>query len=141
MSTPFVKGLRKLSEKLLGTWAEGGDLPKRYAQLAATHAKGSPNPEWEAFAVRLAESAWKDAYTRGVQYAERLVEYKVAKNDPDAMAALIEASENWEVPGFEAQDVPPGLPLEPARPGDVEALNQAALDYARSRMGTGPRRG
>jgi hypothetical protein len=66
--------LIRLLEKMLGRFKEGPPPPPRYAQSAqlfGVYHRGASAYEWRAFAVTLAENAYRDGFMRGYQWKER----------------------------------------------------------------------
>ncbi len=63
-----------LLERLLGRFKEGPPVPPRYAQSAqlfGVYNRGASAYEWRAFAVTLAQNAYRDGFMRGYQWRER----------------------------------------------------------------------
>lgn len=91
--TPFVRWLRKLREKTLGTFFEGPEPPKRLRDLAIMFAETHPNATreaWVEFAGNHAEEAYKLGYVRGIEYTERAPEIWEPDISPEAMADAID---------------------------------------------------
>ena len=67
--------VRNLLERLLSKYHEGYDPPPRVGEevriFRALHPDATID-EWAAYAERHAESAWRDAYVRGWEHAERV---------------------------------------------------------------------
>ena len=72
--TRLTRLIRKLLERLLGVWHEGPEPPVRLREQVRLFRHMYPNAtpaEWEKYAVRLAESSWRDAFIRGFEWNER----------------------------------------------------------------------
>lgn len=76
------------AEKSLGVYREADEPPERLREQAADWGNQHPRAtrrEWFEFAVGLAEQAWRSAYIRGVEWAERDAE-KPGAEGPDEVA-------------------------------------------------------
>lgn len=73
--TRLGRFVHRLLERLLDRWREGPDAPRRIREEALLYRHHYPNAthaEWERFAVRLAENAYRDAFVRGFEWNERV---------------------------------------------------------------------
>jgi hypothetical protein len=72
--TPFLKLLRKSTEKLFGTFYDGPTPPKRLeqevVQFMAMYPKAT-RTDWGNFAAVLAANSYESGYSRGYEWAER----------------------------------------------------------------------
>jgi hypothetical protein len=88
--TPFMRLLKKIWERHLGTWEEGPEPPQRIRNLAEIFARTNPHAtvqEWLDFTVAHAEGAYKEGYVRGFERTERL---GPDWGDPDEAAKMLE---------------------------------------------------
>jgi hypothetical protein len=72
--TILGRAVRRLLERLLGRWHEGPRPPRRYQDAARAYRLMRPYAQaeqWEAFAVALAERAYREGWMRGFEWAER----------------------------------------------------------------------
>lgn len=140
--TPLVKVLKRASEKLLGKWSEGPELPRRYEQIVEAFARTTTSTDrWQGFALDLARCAWRDAYERGATYAERLDEHGPELRDPDVVAALLR--DEWEMPEFDPGEglvVPEAneLPIELPRGESDAVMESMQRSYVASQIARGP---
>jgi len=79
--------IRDLLDRILGRFHEGPEPPPRLAEevrLFRVLASSRPTEEeWEAFAVRLTERAYRDGFVRGVHWLER--SWPGPEIDPDRL--------------------------------------------------------
>lgn len=77
-------------ERHLDRWREGPEPPLRVAQevrlFRALH-PGATADEWEQYATRHAESAYRQGYIRGFEYNERF--WPGPADDPELLAAAM----------------------------------------------------
>jgi hypothetical protein len=140
--TPFLKSLKRIVEKHLGTWEEGPEPPPRLRKLVEAFASTSPRAtvaEWVDFAARHADSAYQQGYARGFERTERLGPDWEEPNAAVAFAEKVLEQEAWNVPAYEPSTVVPldDVPRENAARA-VEALTNAYAEQAGQRRG--PRR-
>lgn len=72
--TPFLKLIKKTTEKILGKWEEGPEPPKRLREYVTVFANRYPNAtraEWLEAAASLAEEAYRNGFQRGYEHSER----------------------------------------------------------------------
>ena len=76
---------RDLLERLLGRYREGPEPPPRIAEEARffrSLAREAPTEEeWEAFAAGLADRAYRDGFTRGIEWLERSWDLRPADHE------------------------------------------------------------
>jgi hypothetical protein len=104
--TPFVKLLKKIWERHIGTFAEGPDPPSRIRNLAEIFARTNPHAtvqEWLDFTVAHAEGAYREGYVRGFERTERM---GPEWGDPDEAAKLLEQVGD-ELPPLDGSHVVP----------------------------------
>lgn len=129
--TPLLKFARSALEKAFGTFYEGTEPPARLFEPITAFRKHYPkatSDEWEVFAKKLVEAAYRDGWVRGHEYGER---------DPDRYTELPPELEEAE---REAAGTPPVLPdlspadpleevepepLEPEKPKPAENIHEA----------------
>lgn len=96
--TPLGKLIRRTTERALGRYYEGPEPPKRLRQVAeefvATHPKATRS-EWLEMAVSLAEAAYKEAYDRGLGWADRDLDRRDPVDDPEALAEIEAHDWDW----------------------------------------------
>jgi hypothetical protein len=75
--TPLRRWVVRLLERALDRYSEGPNLPARFVSVAEQYRwtvatnRGAETSDWEAFAIGLAASAYRDGYVRGFEAAER----------------------------------------------------------------------
>lgn len=132
--TPAARFFRNLLERLLGKYHEGPEPPVRLAEearLFAVSFPGASSEEWERFASALAAKAYREAWTRGFEWAERDLDAK-PKDDPDVLAE--ELRHAWTIGGHDArvdEMLALGDPFDPLR--GVPEENKAAFLNAMGR--------
>lgn len=87
--TPLVRWLQRTTEKLLGTWREGPEPPKRLDDLVIVFARMHPHAtrrQWVEVAQALAREAYRTGFVRGYEHAERDPE----EPDVEAYAAAMQ---------------------------------------------------
>lgn len=92
--TPFARFLRKVAQKVRGTFYEGPEPPARLAHLVKAFAgsrRRATRGQWIAFAKNLAEEAYRSGWTRGYEWAEREEQDPA---DPDFIAE--HEAHGWE---------------------------------------------
>ncbi len=139
--TPLMKFIRNTKEKLLGSYEEGPEPPKRLQQTAELFARTNPKAtvaQWLEFASELAGTSYQQGYVRGFERGERL---GPDWQDPDEMAALLEHLEDAKLtglPAFDPDAVVPvnGMPQEAAAKTAVEMAGY--LERQGARRGPAP---
>ncbi len=96
--TPFLKFIKRTTEKLFGKWDEdvGPEPPKRLREYATTFANRHPNAtraEWLEAMSSLAEEAYRTAFQRGYEHSERAA-YPPAFS-PDQLADQLDPGWKW----------------------------------------------
>lgn len=85
--TPLQRFLRNLVERVRKRYYEGPEPPPRLAQevrvFAALHPQATAE-EWKDFAALHASIAYRDGFTRGLEWAERL--WPGPAEDPEVVA-------------------------------------------------------
>lgn len=85
--TPFQRFLRNLVERVRKRYYEGPEPPPRLAQevrvFAALHPQATAD-EWREFAALHASIAYRDGFTRGLEWNERL--WPGPDEDPEVVA-------------------------------------------------------
>lgn len=85
--TPFQRFCRKLYERLRDRYYEGPDPPPRLHDEVRVFAALNPQAtasEWKDFAARHADVAYRDGFTRGLEWNERL--WPGPAEDPEVVA-------------------------------------------------------
>lgn len=116
---PLKRAFRNLVERARKTFYEGPELPDRFLLLVAEFARRNPRAtrrEWTEMAVRLAGEAYRSAYVRGYEWAERDLDRRDPVEDPEAAAER-------EGHGWEWRDGSYGPP-----PHDLEPDEDAFAD-------------
>jgi hypothetical protein len=70
--------VKRMAERLLGTWREGPEPPARLRDLVLLFATDHPyatRRDWVDFTIRTVDECYRSGYIRGIERAER---------DPDA---------------------------------------------------------
>ncbi len=92
--TKLQKLLRDWFDRWRGRYYEGPEPPPRIDQevrlFAATHREATVE-EWKAFATRIAQNTYRDGFTRGIEWNERL--WPGPADDPEVLAEA--ARHNW----------------------------------------------
>lgn len=91
--TALGRFARRQLERLLDRWREGPEPPVRLRERVRLFRHARPYAtaaEWEAFAVKLAGDAWRDAFARGFEWQERC--WPDPSPDPAEVAAENERS-------------------------------------------------
>lgn len=149
--TILGRAVRKLAEKVAGTFREGPNPPDRLRRAAEEFAAAHPKAtrrQWLVFASAHAASSYRSGYLRGYEWAER--EPGPTSDDVERAAALLADEEHGR------EWVPFEGPTEAAMlldaPVEEDALAHAGSDFSslerrlrdayweRERKGVGPRR-
>lgn len=119
--TPLQRFLRDTFDRLRKRYYEGPEAPPRLEQevrlFAATHRDATVD-DWKEFATRMAQNAYRDGFTRGLEWAHRL--WPGPEHDPEVIAEA--AAHNWSLPEER-------LRLLEQQPSPVEGIG--AADAAR----------
>jgi hypothetical protein len=109
----LASSARRAAERVLGRTYDGASPPPRLVDevmaFSALHPGASP-AEWEEFALGIAAGAWRDGFSYGVEWRER-----IGEPAPFDEAALTEEERRlrlWTAPGLRVEgdplaDVPP----------------------------------
>lgn len=110
-------GLRRLArraaEKVLGRAYDGASPPPRLADEVLAFSALHPDAtrgEWADFALGIAAGAWRDGFTYGVEWRERIGE--PVPFDEEALSEEERRNRQWTAPGIRVEgdplaDVPP----------------------------------
>jgi hypothetical protein len=94
--TPAMRFFKRIAEKWFGTWNEGPEPPDRLMNMVFVFALEHPHAtrgDWIRFSIEHAAEAYRSAYTRGVEYAERTpVE---PGTPPDKIADAVDPNWRW----------------------------------------------
>lgn len=95
--TILARWARDLLERLLGRFREGPDTPRRLLEeprlFRALSPEAPTEEEWEAFAKRLIDFAYRQGYVRGFHWAER--SWDGPEKDPGELLAELSADPAW----------------------------------------------
>jgi hypothetical protein len=93
--TPVGRIFRNFLERLLGRFHEGPRLPARFLETAEDFRTrfAATEKDWAAFAVGLAQAAYRDGYVRGFECSERWEKPWARTPTPDQIADAEE--EDW----------------------------------------------
>jgi hypothetical protein len=109
--TPFARLLKRLAERLLGTFDEGPEPPARLREMVLMFANDNPQAtrlEWVEFAAHLAGEAHRSGFVRGWEMDVRTAEKPWHGEPPELMADLLDPGWPW-APAvlLSPDDVPP----------------------------------
>lgn len=112
--TPLMKFIRNTKEKLLGSYEEGPEPPKRLQQTAELFARTNPKAtvaQWCEFATDSANTSYQQGYVRGFERTERM---GPDWEDPDAAAALLDWLDQQSLTGQASFDAGAVVPIQGA---------------------------
>lgn len=127
LSMWFKRWLRNWAEKLSNSFYEDINPPPIFAYSAEVYGrKERTQEEWQAFAVSVAEQAYRTGYVRGVEYTERSDWWR-SDIPPEAAAEMQDKS--WmERPVGADMDIAPEIEVEPTNENDVDlAIKRSAV--------------
>ncbi len=122
--------VRDLLQRLFGSYYEGPDVPPRLGAdvrwFRALYPHASPD-DWQTYVQRALANAYRDGFTRGLEWNERL--WPGPSVDPDELARELKAH-NWmpREPG-EVQIV------KPPEPGELSAEQEHRLRHQLAHAG------
>ncbi len=127
--TPFLKLLKRASDRLFGEWDEdkGPEPPGRLREYAVAFANRHPNAtraEWLEAASQMAEEAYRGGFRAGYEHQER--EAYPPAFSPDQLAEQIDPDWRWSP----EVDLENPLGLVPDQPVPEAKLTAAFLEKA-----------
>ena len=128
--TPLQRFLRNVVDRIRKRYYEGPEAPVRLGQevrLFVLHHPDATIEEWKAFAKRLAENSYRDGFTRGLEWNERL--WPGPATEPELLAEM--NRHDWSYPEDR-------LRQQEAAPSPVAGLTAgqaAALQHDLARAG------
>jgi hypothetical protein len=94
--TRFTRWLRRLAEKVGGTFYEGPEAPERLQDVVHAFAEAHPRAtraEWASMAVELAREAYRVGYARGYENSER--DPDEPAHSPEEVASAVDPDWRW----------------------------------------------
>jgi len=126
--TPLKKLVVTAMEKIIGRYYEGPEPPAYIDRMVAQFAQDAPKAtraQWTAFALGLAQEAYRTGYTRGYEYTERTDDWHPAL-PPDVIADMMDSTWKDDGRGIKLDDPGAIVPDEPPTEGEV--MNQEQLE-------------
>jgi len=119
--TPVVRWLRRVKEKLFGTFEEGPQLPKRLSEVVVAFANAYPKAtraDWVRLSQEHGRICYQAGYQRGYEHVERTADFFAGKVPPDVVANHLDPDWKWQ----------PGIMLSGEVDVPVEGVRDAARD-------------
>lgn len=126
--TPFKRLVVSTLEKAIGRYYEGPEPPGYIDRMVEQFAQDAPRAtrgQWVAFALGLAQEAYRAGYTRGYEYVERTDDWHPTL-PPEVVADMMDPTWKDDERGINLAEAGAIVPDEP--PTEDEAMDEEIED-------------